>query len=260
MARAPCRGYAPVHSERTNADNPHLTMFDFLKSKKAEVFQHWIAFADGFLLVPTEFYASVENELKTREVPGMEMARVEFAEGGILSDKRLYLRMVRERLVFDVCAAPFGKSFFFSCRFAEIPAVIKLWQLAVLLISFVIVVVLTWHVAGFYLGSLILAVAVALAIYTLRNAVAMGLYDLDAMLLKSPVVGPIYERFFRKETYYRQDTRLMYLEIVSGVVKQLAEDAVAAKGVKLVRQYEQAPLLGELYKPVATTTPAVQPK
>src|ERR1041385_374057 len=102
-------------------------MFGFLKSKEAEVLQHWIAFADGFQLVATEFYTQVENELKAREVPGMEMARVEFSEGSILSDKRLYLRMVRERLVFDVCAAPFGKSFFFSCRFAEIPAVVQLW-------------------------------------------------------------------------------------------------------------------------------------
>ena len=83
-----------------------------------------------------------------------------------------------------------------------------------------------------------------------RNAVAMGLRDLDAALIKSPIVGPIYELFFRKETYYRHDTRLMYLEIVSRVVKRLAEDAVAAKGIKLTRQYEQAPILGELYKPV----------
>ncbi|HXT39011.1 MAG TPA: hypothetical protein VN887_03215 [Candidatus Angelobacter sp.] len=228
-------------------------MFGFLQSKKAEVLQHWIAFVEGFQLSSSEFYDSVEQELKAREVPGMEMARVEFAEGGILSDKRYYLRMVRERLVFDVCAAPFGRSFFFSCRFAEIPAVIKLWQLAVLLISFTAIVIFTWREAGFILGTLLLMAALTLLIYTLRNAVAMGLRDLDAALIKAPVFGPVYERFFRKETYYRHDTRLMYLEVVSGVVKRLAEDAVAAKGLKLIKQYEQAPILGELYKPVKPT-------
>jgi hypothetical protein len=225
-------------------------MFGFLKSKKAEVLQHWIAFAEGFQLSSSEFYDSVERELKAREVQGMEMARVEFAEGGILSDKRTYLRMVRERLVFDVCAAPFGNSFFFSCRFAEIPAVIKLWQLVVVLVSFAAIVILAWRIAGFIPGTLLLFAALTLLIYTLRNAVAMGLRDLDASLIKSPVFGPIYERFFRKETYYRQDTRLMYLETVSRLVKQLTEDAVAAKGVKLTRQYEQAQILGELYKRV----------
>ena len=109
-------------------------MFDLFKSKKAEVLEHWIAFAQGFQLSSSEFYDSVERELKTMEVPGLEMGRVEFAEGSILSDKRTYLRMVRERLVFDVCAAPFGKTYFFSCRFAEIPAVIHLWQLIVSLV------------------------------------------------------------------------------------------------------------------------------
>ena len=224
-------------------------MFGFFK-KKAEVLQHWIAFVEGFQLSSSEFYDSVESELKAREVQGMEMARVVFGEGGVLSDKRTYLRMVRERLVFDVCAAPFGKSFFFSCRFAEIPPVIKLWQLILVLVSFAAIVVFAWRAVGIILGTLLLLASLALLIYTLRNAAAMGLRDLDAALIKSPIVGPIYELFFRKETYYRHDTRLMYLEIVSRVVKQLAEDAVAAKGVKLTRQYEQGPILGELYKPV----------
>ena len=78
----------------------------------------------------------------------------------------------------------------------------------------------------------------------------MGLNDLDSTLNKSPLIGSIYERWFRKETYYRLDTRLMYLDTVSNVVKKLAEDVTGAAGVKLVRQYEQAPILGELYKPV----------
>ena len=110
-------------------------MFESFKTKKADVLEHWIAFVEGFQLPPSEFYESVERELKNRQIPGMEMSRVEFAEGGILSDKRVYLRMVRERLVFDVCAAPFGTSFFFSCRFAEIPAVVQLWQLLALIFT-----------------------------------------------------------------------------------------------------------------------------
>ena len=233
-------------------------MFNFFKSQKAEVLEHWIAFAEGFQLSTSEFYDSVERELKTMEVPGLEMSRVEFAEGGILSNQRTYLRMARERLVFDVCAAPFGKTYFFSCRFAEIPAVIKLWQLLFSLASFSIIVVMTWRFAGFILGSLILLVILVLLIYTLRNAVAMGLRDLDSALVKSPVFGPIYERFFRKETYYRHDTRLMYLEIVSSIVKQLAEEATAQKGFKLVKQYEQSPILGEIYKPVPPK-PKIEP-
>lgn len=225
-------------------------MFNPFRSKKAEVLDHWIAFVEGFSLTSAEFYESVEQELKAREVPGMDMSRVEFSEGGVLSDKRTYLRMIRERLVFDVCAAPFGKSFFFSCRMAEIPAVIKLWQLVILFVTGLVITGLTWKLAGFFDGSFWLLVAFCFLIYTLRNAVAMGLSDLDATLIKSPIIGPVYERLFRAETYHRIDTRLMYLQIVSTVVRRLADEAVAAKGVKLTPQYELAPVLGELYKPV----------
>lgn len=227
-------------------------MFGRRKPKQAEVLQHWIAFVEGFQSAPSRFYDGVEEELKLRQVPGMEMARVEFAEGSLLSDKRLYLRMTRERLVFDVCAAPFGTGFFFSCRMAEIPAVVRLWQLALLFFAGVTFWFLFVRMFGLVYGNALLLLLGLTGIYVLRNAVAMGLRDLDATLIKSPALGPVYEAWFRKETYFRHDTRLMYLEIVSSLVKKLAEDAVAAKGAKLVRQYEQAPILGELYKPVPT--------
>ncbi|NBV21810.1 MAG: hypothetical protein EBS05_07800 [Proteobacteria bacterium] len=224
-------------------------MFNFFK-KKADVLEHWISFAEEFQFSPAEFYSAVEKELESRKVPGLEKSRVEFAEGGLLSDKRVYLRMVRERLVFDVCAAPFGTRFFFSCRMAEIPAVIQLWQLVAVLVGLGIFAALFFKLFGFLWGIVAMVVTVIGGVYVLRNAVALGLQDLDAALIKSPVLGPIYERWFRKETYYRIDTRLMYLDTVSNVVKKLAEEVTGAKGVKLVRQYEQAPILGELYRPV----------
>jgi hypothetical protein len=231
-------------------------MFGFFK-KKAEVLEHWIAFVEGFQLSSAEFYDSVEKELKARELPGMEMSRIEFGEGGVLSNKRLYLRMVRERLVFDVCAAPFGRSFFFSCRFAEIPAVVKLWQILLLVIGLAVcanysllVLFKVYGLEALILWPLGWAFLLVASLYVMRNALAMGLEDLDRTLIQTPVIGAVYEAWIRKETYYRQDTRLMYLEIVSRVVKRLAEDAVAAKGVKLTSQYEQAPILGELYRRV----------
>jgi hypothetical protein len=85
--------------------------------------------------------------------------------------------------------------------------------------------------------------------YALRNLVSLGLADLDTALLKIPLFGPVYERFFRKETYYREDTRLMYLTVVEGVVKRLVEEETSAKGAKLLTQYEYAPILGDLYRP-----------
>ena len=220
------------------------------RKEKTEVLSHWFTVLDGFTHSTDEFYSEVERELAARKVPGLTLTRVDFAEGGILSDRRTYLRMIRERLVFDVCAAPFGRAYFFSVRFAEIPAVVRPWQIAACLLALLLAVSLAVRSLGIVTGTLALAALSGGLAYVLRNAIALGLDDLDATLVKSPLVGPIYERFLRKETYYRHDTRLIYHEIVSEVVKRKVEEVTAAKGVKLFQTHEQSPILDGLYKAV----------
>src|SRR5437764_625164 len=120
-------------------------MFSSFKKRDAEVLNHWIAAADGYQCKPTEFYTAIEQAIKQRCLPGLEMTRVEFAEGGALSHKRTYLRMLRERLVFDVCAAQFGTASFFSCRMAEIPVVVHLSQLIIVTIGLLAALALSMH-------------------------------------------------------------------------------------------------------------------
>ena len=140
---------------------------------------------------------------------------------------------------------------------------VRLWQLLLLLAVFGISGLFSLAVCTRLFGTLTIfvwpigwIVLIAFAIYLLRNAVSMGLKDLDALLINSPF-GPIYERWFRRETYYRQDTRLMYCDTVNAVVKALVEEITGAKGVKLVQFNEYNPILGELYKPAP---PKPEPK
>lgn len=223
-------------------------MLEIFRSKKADVLSHWYTPVPNFNLSPQDFYTAVEKELATQKVPGLEISRVEFSEGGVLSAKRTYLRMTRERLVFDICAAPFGVNYFFSCRFAELPAKVSLLAIGILLFVALVGFFVGLRYMGFFLTCFLGVVGLGFGVYALRNAVSLGLADLDAWLLQQPLFGPLYERFVRKETYYRQDTRLMYLTVVEGVVKKLVEEETAAKGVKLLTCYEHAPILGELYK------------
>ena len=151
-------------------------MFGFFKSK-ADVIDHWYALVPGFNSSTKEFYEAVEKELKEREVPGLEIFHVDFAEGGIASNKREYLRMTRERLVFDVCAAPFGKAYFFSCRFAEIPAVVKLGEFLALLAIVcgagffgLIIFERILGLEGLILYPFVLLAALVAAIYIMRPA------------------------------------------------------------------------------------------
>ena len=99
------------------------------ENKKGEVLDYRLSSADGFSFSPQEFYAKVEQQLEARKIPSLVISRQEFAEGGLLSDQRVYLRLMRERLAIDTCAAPFGKIFFFSCRTVHIPALVRLWHI-----------------------------------------------------------------------------------------------------------------------------------
>lgn len=224
-------------------------MFTLFKSKPAEVFTHWYVLQPDFQASADEFYSNIETELQARIVPGLEVSRVDFAEGGLISDKRTYLRMIRERLVFDVCAAPFGTSYFFSLRFAEIP--IKIGLFPVLALFFLVIMLFFAFVRyfGLFFGPIVLAGALGFSVWLLRNLPTVGLQDFDTMLIRSPIVGGVYERFFRKETYYRQDTRLMYHDTVNEIVKTKVEQIIGAKGIKLLRLNLHSPFMEELYKP-----------
>jgi hypothetical protein len=221
-----------------------------LKQIKGEVSNHWIVSANGFPLSPLEFYEAIERELAALKIPGLEISRQEYAEGGLLSAKRIYIQMMRERLVFLVCAAPFGTRCFFSCRTIHTPATLKLWHVLVVSLFF----------AAFYFGlerflgmnfTIIALFGLILAIgLKFHNTLAMELADIDSALLKIPIAGPIYEQFFRRDTYYRQDTRLIYLDTIPAVIQGLVDEFTAAKGVKLIRKHQAAPILGELYKPL----------
>ena len=164
---------------------------------------------------------------------------------GLLSAKRQYLRLRRERLAFDICAAPFGTGYFFSFRSIELPFNISIMQLAVFVVMFSILYALVAHIIGLILGILLFFVLVGGGIWFLRNLVALGLKDMDAALLKAPTIGPLYEVFFRKETYYREDTGAMYLAIVDAVTKGLVDEVTAAKGIKIAKRFDR-PILDEL--------------
>ncbi len=228
-------------------------IFDFIftfENKKGEILDHWIAFLDSFSYSPDEFYRTIEQEIETRKIPSLTISREVFSEGGFLSDRRIYLRLFRERLALYTCASPFGTGYFFSCRTVYVPALVRLWHILASLAFFN----LTWALLVRPLGFTFACIAVGTLMFAcaavLRNAAESALGDFDTFLLKIPVIATIYEDWFRAETYWRHDARMVYLQRIPAVIRELAEEITAAKGAKLVKQYERAPIYGELYKPV----------
>jgi hypothetical protein len=222
------------------------------ENKKGEILDHWIAQSDSFSFPPQQFYETVEKELQARKVPAMKISRQEFCEGGLLSDKRTYLCLTRERLHIYACAAAFGTGYFFSCRTVYVPALVRLWHILATLLCFGAIGYFLLKPLGLTF-TIIALVALAFAFAaTFRNVAASAVEDVDALLLKIPVVSTIYQDWFRQDTFFRVDTRAVYLQRIPALIKEMASNVTAANGVKLVNQYSYAPVLGELYKPMAT--------
>jgi hypothetical protein len=217
-------------------------MFGLWKKRKPEELRPpTYTLIDGFETSTDAFYQGIEDELQTRKVPGLELMRVDFREGGPLSAKRDYLRMRRERLTFDLCSAPFGTSWFFSYRFCEIPAPFPLMHL-------LIVIALTAALAAVYLalfgplwGGITIGMTALGFALLLRNTLTLGFDDFDAWLLTVPVFGRVYELLFRKETFFRQDTRHMYVEMVERIIQAKIKEVTAAEGIEKVEFIEARP-------------------
>jgi hypothetical protein len=228
-------------------------LIDFVfgfKNKKGDILAYELSHADGVNFPAKEFYAKVEQQLAIRKLPGMEISREQFAEGGLLSDQRVYLRLMRERLCVDTCAAPFGNIYFFSCRTVYVPALVRLWHILAALVFFAVVERLLIIPLGVTFATIAMIGLVFAIAGVLRNASAGGFSDLDTLLLKIPVVATIYEDWFRVDTYYREDTRNLYLQLLPQFIQAAAEEMCAAKGVKLERHFQPSPPVSDLNQPL----------
>ena len=86
----------------------------WLVNRSVEEPKRWGHSFDNLSFSSEDFYQSVEEAVNKREIPEIKFSRVNYSEGGILSDNREYLHIVRHELIFDICAAPFGTGFFVS--------------------------------------------------------------------------------------------------------------------------------------------------
>lgn len=80
----------------------------------SKVLSHWSHFFTNFALSSDLFYAELQKTLQSHEMPNVTLGRTKHKEAGMLSAAREYYRIKHGDIVFDVCAAPFGKDFFIS--------------------------------------------------------------------------------------------------------------------------------------------------
>lgn len=79
-----------------------------------QILSNWSGHIPFFNASTEDFYLLVEQIIRAHDIPNATKERVKHKEGGFFSSKREYLRIRYDDLVFDICAAPFGKDFYIS--------------------------------------------------------------------------------------------------------------------------------------------------
>jgi hypothetical protein len=200
-------------------------------SKHPLVEGHWHTLIDGFSTSALDFYELVKAGIARRQIPDLKISSVEWKESGLGSGKRIYLRISREGLNFDICAAPFGTGYFFSWWLAAIPRI--LLDLAVLGgIAFLGLIFLGVFFregcSGMFAGTVMFFGALFGAGFLVRY----GETGLEPTVLSMPVTGFLYGFFFRPTTYFNEDTAAMFRESVHHAVLEAIDQVTSTQGIR----------------------------
>lgn len=210
-----------------------------LSSREAEVIPHWGSVTPDIHFSSEKFYAEIEERIKAKQWPGVRTLRIYYREAGLLSYQREYLRIIRQRDMFDLCAAPFGTDYFFSLRKGRIPNVVDTRAMLVLMGGGLVLAATTVFYLGWMLGLAAFLFVGGFIVWFLFNILKMGLTKLDGVLMLLPAIGAIYEEWFRKDTYFQQDTRQIFTQSVEDLVKERAMAATSEKGIKFMECFER---------------------
>lgn len=215
-------------------------------ARQTNVVSHWYQLIENFETSSLAFYAAVEEGIKTRGVPGYISSRTEFREAGLMTARREYLRIVRGKHTFDICAAPFGSGFFFSWWLVEqtssfgVLYLLAFLAASCLLFAFLLAVV--GNIAGIAMGLIFSCLGVP-GIWWLVGNVARDNPAFVDIILVTPILGGLYQRIFDPPTYYVMDTALMFQQAVHNAVIEVVDQVTTARGLRALSEFQRKPVL-----------------
>jgi hypothetical protein len=199
--------------------------------RNTQVVGHWHTLIEGFSTSSLDFYGLVRAGIALRKIPNLTVSEVEWQESGLGSGKRVYLRVSREGLNFDICAAPFGTGYFFSWWLAVIPRI--LLDFAVLMgIAFAAFICLAIASRQNCSGILMAPILFFGILFGAGFLVRYGDLGWEPTVLSMPITGFLYGFFFRPNTYFNEDTATMFRESVHHAVLEAIDTVTSAQGVR----------------------------
>jgi len=209
---------------------------------------YWSRLFEGLSFSPQRLFRMVADNLKLRKVPDLELQFTIYPESGILSSRRLYLQMRRERLVFEIGAGPFGSGFFVSSRLFERRREAGFLQffVAACIVGFCGLLALGF--GGWIWATIAITGVIALFWSAMRLASMRGWLWLHRTLPDVGIIGPIYQRLFWPFTYHRQDQSNCYCAAVHASLMQAIDEMTNEQGARALEGDERKPFMKEFYR------------
>lgn len=218
---------------------------------------HWHHPVLSFKTSTQDFYTAIREALAPHNLPGAKYSTVDWKEGGVLSARRQYFRIEREKLRFDVCAAPYGEDFFFSWWLTEehghwgflrlIAILIGLSILYSIIAGILGAMMVFGHMGflGAILGAPLSIIATCVAIWAIGSAIHNGTFGPDAedTILDTPIIGWLYDKLFGPNTYYKIDMMLTFQAVIHSVVTDVVNARLADKGMRPLNDLEAKPVM-----------------
>jgi hypothetical protein len=204
---------------------------------------HWHHRCEHISVSVEPFYNLVLQRLATKQIPHIQASKVLWNEGGVISPKREYLRIMLDSNIFDICTAPFGNGTFFSCWVAEKhPSPLWGTLIGLLLVSiglFTFVLSFIIPIIGFFLWI----VCVMVVLVGIPFLILILPHHLQAYVWVTPFLGPLLERLIAPVTYYKIDTSIMAESAIYEAVQEAVAQVTQAQGYRALTLEEKKPIM-----------------
>lgn len=227
------------------------------------VLSHWYELFPNFSTSTQDFYAAVEEAIRQRKIPDVEISRELFHEGSTWTAKREYLRVKRGRIICDICSAPYGTSHFFSWWVTKAPTRSGLFSITIITTTLCYLLwrllqsllfaqyqadsflVIAMPIVKMVLLPIIILFGPPIILFLLGLAVQEGILGDEEWVLSTPVIGPLYAKIFKPVTYYRLDTAYMFRDSMQAIVGEVVNGLREEKGLRLLEEEELEPSIPE---------------
>lgn len=190
--------------------------------RRMQVISNWSTLVEDFNASAKRFYDELEQAIARRQIPHLTASRVFWAESGVLSAEREYLRLERGTYRFDICAAPFGTGYFFSWWFT-----VRLPSPLFAMIFMVIAIAGSWFGLGLIKTGCLIPLGWLFIGLLVRLRAPVGDY-----FLAVPILGWVWEKIFKPATFFEIDTQTMYRTAVDAAVHEVIKQTTNIQGIR----------------------------